>query len=219
MALGGIVFDFDGLVIDTEWSVYQAIAAIYTEHGHELDIDWWRTIVGTVGGGDWSERLEVLVGSPLDHDELNRRSVESHHRFVENLVPLPGVAELVVEAHQAGLSLGVASSSRTNWLEIHLTRLGLRDRFGTLCGRDLVGDRAKPNPDVYLAALAALGLDAAEAIAIEDSPHGIAAATAAGLRCVAVPNRITAPGDFSSADLVVGSLAELTLADLQTHFG
>lgn len=219
MAIAGIVFDFDGLVIDSEWSVYRAIAEIYSEHGHELDLEWWRSIVGTVDGGDWSERLEVLVGSPLDHDELGRRSIDVHHRTAHSLAALPGVAELVVEAHDAGLSLGVASSSRTVWLETHLERLGLRDRFGAVCGRDRVGDRAKPNPDVYLAALEQLGLDAAEAIAVEDSPHGITAAIAAGLRCVAVPNRITAPGDFSAADLVVGSLAELTLADLQERFG
>ncbi|MDZ7679323.1 MAG: HAD-IA family hydrolase [Acidimicrobiales bacterium] len=219
MALQAIVFDFDGLILDTEWSVYQAIAGIYSDHGHELDLEWWRSIVGTVGGGDWSQRLEALVGTPLDHDSLNELSVRRHHEYVDALQPLPGVAELIDAAHAEGLRLAVASSSMTRWLDMHLTRLGLHGRFDALCGRDVVDGRAKPAPDVYLAALDATGVEAGAAVAIEDSPHGIAAAKAAGLACVAVPNRITAPGDFSAADLVVDSMASLTLADLQRRFG
>jgi HAD superfamily hydrolase (TIGR01509 family) len=219
MALRALVFDFDGLILDTEWTVYQAISEIYTDHGHQLDLEWWRSIVGTVGGGDWSERLEALVGSPLDHQQLNERSLRRHHDLVDGLDPLPGVSELVDAAHAAGLRLAVASSSKTAWLDRNLDRLGLHGRFDALCGRDVVGGRAKPEPDVYLAALAAVGAGAGEAVAIEDSPHGVAAAKAAGLACVAVPNRITAPGDFSAADLVVDSLVSLTLADLRRHFG
>lgn len=218
MTLRALVFDFDGLILDTEWTVYQAISEIYTDHGHQLDLDWWRAGVGTVGSSDWSARLEALVGSPLDHDELNRRSIASHHALVDALDPLPGVAELVDAAHAAGLRLAVASSSKTAWLDRNLDRLGLHGRFDALCGRDVVDGRAKPAPDVYLAALEAVDADPGEAVAIEDSPHGVAAAKAAGLACVAVPNRITAPGDFSAADLVVDSLAALTLADLRHHF-
>jgi HAD superfamily hydrolase (TIGR01509 family) len=218
-ALRAIVFDFDGLILDTEWSVYQAISEIYSDHGHELDLEWWRTIVGTVGGGDWSQRLEALVGTPLDHDALNDLSVQLHHDFADTLQPLPGVADLIDAAHADGVRLAVASSSMTRWLERHLTRLGLHGRFDALCGRDAAGGRAKPDPDVYLAALDAIDVPAGQAVAIEDSPHGITAAKAAGLACVGVPNRITAPGDFGAADLVVDSLASLTLADLHHHFG
>jgi HAD superfamily hydrolase (TIGR01509 family) len=219
MALRGIVFDFDGLILDTEWSVYSAIAEIYTEHGHELDLEWWRSIVGTPGGDDWSERLEQLVGQELDHDHLYDRSVRRHHELVDAMPPLPGVTDLIEAAHAEGLKLAVASSSMTRWLERNLTRVGLHERFDALCGRDVVGGRGKPDPDVYLAALEAIGVEAATAVAIEDSPHGVTAAKAAGLACVAVPNRITAPGDFSAADLVVDSLAALTLAELHRRFG
>lgn len=217
MALQAIVFDFDGLILDTEWSVYRAIDEIYSEHGHQLDLEWWRSIVGTTGGGDWSERLEELVGRSLDHEQLHARSVRRHHDLVDALEPLPGVVDLIEAAHAEGLRLAVASSSMTRWLEQNLARLGLHRRFDALCGRDVVGGRAKPAPDVYLAALDALGVAADGAVAIEDSPHGVAAAKAAGLACVAVPNRITAPGDFSAADLVVDSLSVLTLAELHRH--
>lgn len=219
MALQAIVFDFDGLILDTEWSVYQSIAEVYSDHGHQLDLDWWRTIVGTIGGGDWSQRLEALVGESLDHDALNDRSIRRHHELVDQMEPLPGVAALIDAAHAEGIRLAVASSSMTRWLERNLARVGLVSRFDALCGRDVVGGRAKPDPDVYLAAVDATGVGADEAVAIEDSPHGVAAAKAAGLACVAVPNRITAPGDFSAADLVVDSLASLTLADLHRRFG
>ncbi|MGY6502657.1 MAG: HAD family hydrolase [Acidimicrobiales bacterium] len=219
MALSAIVFDFDGLILDTEWSVYQAIDGIYRDHGHAVDLEWWRDIVGTVGGDDWSQRLEALVGRPLDHEALNADGERRHHTYADALDPLPGVTDLIDAAHAEGLALAVASSSRTAWLERHLTRLGLHGRFEALCGRDLVGDRAKPEPDVYLAALDAVGVTASQAVAVEDSPHGITAAKAAGLACVAVPNRITAAGDFSGADLVLDSLASITLAELHHHFG
>jgi HAD superfamily hydrolase (TIGR01509 family) len=219
MALEAIVFDFDGLILDTEWSVYQAIDEIYAEHGHQLDLDWWRSIVGTTGGGDWPERLERLVGKALDHGALHERSIRRHHELAARLDPLPGVVDLVEAAHADGVRLAVASSSLTRWLETNLTRVGLFGRFDALCGRDVVGGRAKPHPDVYLAALDALGVDAGRAVAIEDSPHGIAAAKGAGLACVAVPNRITAPGDFSGADLVVESVASLTVTELQRLCG
>jgi HAD superfamily hydrolase (TIGR01509 family) len=219
MTLSAIIFDFDGLILDTEWSVYTAIAEIYTEHGHELDLDWWREMVGTPQGGDWTDQLEALVGTPLDHEYLFNRSSHRHHELVDAMEPLPGVVDLIEAAHLEGLGLAVASSSMTAWLERNLTRVGLHHRFDALCGRDRAGGRGKPAPDVYLVALAELGVDAAHAVAIEDSPHGVTAAKAAGLRCIAVPNRITAPGDFSEADLVVDSVATLTLAELHARFG
>lgn len=213
------VFDFDGLILDTEWSVYQAIDEIYVEHGHQLDLEWWRTIVGTTGGGDWPARLESLVGRSLDHESLHERSIRRHRHLTASLDPLPGVVDLVEAAHAEGVRLAVASSSLTWWLESNLTRVGLFGRFDALCGRDVVGGRAKPDPDVYLAALDSLGVEATRAVAVEDSPHGVTAAKAAGMACVAVPNRITAPGDFSAADLVIDSLASLTLAELHQVVG
>lgn len=214
MALAAIIFDFDGLILDTEWSIYQSVSEVYQEHGHEVDLEWWRSIVGTVGGDDWSQRLEELVGRPLDHESIHTGRTARHHELIGGLDPLPGVAELIDAAHAEGLGLAVASSSPTRWVETHLTRLGLHARFDALCGRDVVGGRAKPEPDVYLAALDAVGVAAPDAVAVEDSPHGIAAAKAAGLACVAVPNRITEAGDFSAADLVVDSASALTLDTL-----
>jgi HAD superfamily hydrolase (TIGR01509 family) len=124
---------------------------------------------------------------------------------------MPGVEQWIADVRRLHLGIAIASSSPIEWVHGHLTRLGVRDRFDHVSCRD-VDVPGKPAPDVYLRACEALGVSPADALAVEDSPNGIAAAKAAGLRCVAVPNAITAPLDFSQADLVVASLAEVPLA-------
>jgi HAD superfamily hydrolase (TIGR01509 family) len=126
---------------------------------------------------------------------------------------LPGVVEHLDAAKASGFTVGVASSSTREWVSGHLARLGILDRFDCVRCRDDVTN-VKPEPDLYLAVLECLGVGASDAIAIEDSPNGVLAAKRAGMRCVAIPNAITARLDLSQADLVLGSLAELTLAEL-----
>ena len=218
MTLRALIFDFDGLILDTEWPEYLSISEVYAQHGLEMDVPEWRTRVGTFGA-DWLDELEGRVGPIHDRDSVRARRLERHHSLIAVEDPLPGIVDLIEAAHATGLKLAVASSARTAWLDEHLDRLGLHARFDALRGRDSVDGVAKPEPDVYLAALDALGVDASEAVALEDSPHGIAAATAAGLACVAIPNRITAGGDFSSADVVVESASVLTLDALAALVG
>jgi HAD superfamily hydrolase (TIGR01509 family) len=126
---------------------------------------------------------------------------------------LPGIVEHVNAAKSLGLLLGLASSSTREWVTGHLARLGMLDRFDCMRCRDDVA-HAKPEPDLYLAVLECLGVDAGGAFAIEDSPNGVLAAKRAGLRCVAIPNPITARLDLSQADLLLDSLADVTLPDL-----
>jgi beta-phosphoglucomutase-like phosphatase (HAD superfamily) len=123
------------------------------------------------------------------------------------------VVERIAEAKALGLKLGVASSSTTDWVKGHLARLGILERFDCVTCRDDVAN-VKPEPDLYLAALECLGVAASDAIAIEDSPNGVTAAKVAGMRCVAVPNSITARLDLSHADVILASLADTTLLDL-----
>jgi HAD superfamily hydrolase (TIGR01509 family) len=126
---------------------------------------------------------------------------------------LPGVVEHLDAAKAAGLKVGVASSSTLEWVRGHLARLGILDRFDCVRCRDDVTN-VKPEPDLYVAVLECLGVAASEAIAIEDSPNGVLAAKRAGMRCIAIPNSITARLDLGQADVVLGSLAEVTLAEL-----
>ena len=126
---------------------------------------------------------------------------------------LPGVVEHLEAAKSIGLKLGVASSSTRDWVTGHLARLGILGRFDCVRCRDDVAN-AKPDPDLYIAVLECLGVLASEAIAVEDSPNGVMAAKRAGLRCVAIPNSITARLDLGQADVILGSLADVTLAEL-----
>lgn len=212
--LRALVFDFDGLILDTEWSAFATAADVWADHGLEMTIERWAEIVGTADHPHWSAMLEEELGRPIDRDRLVPERQARHHALVEAEALLPGVEDLVEAAHVAGLGLAVASSSTVDWVEGHLARLGLRPRFDVVVCRDHV-DRTKPSPELFLAACERLGVAPAEAVALEDSRHGLVAAHAAGLACVAVPNRITRIHDLTAADLVVDSLAEVTLADLR----
>ena len=211
-----IVFDFDGLILDTEEPVLRSWVEVYEEHGEELPFDRWVEIVGsTTIGFHPQHHLEDLLGRPLPQDVLDRRIGRRTEFILANQV-LPGVLQHIEEAHSRGLKIGVASSSTTQWVKGHLARLGILDRFHCVRCRDDVAN-VKPAPDLYLAVLECLGVTAAEAFAIEDSPNGVTAAKQAGLRCVAIPNTITASLDLSRADVVLGSLSEVTLAQLLTR--
>jgi HAD superfamily hydrolase (TIGR01509 family) len=205
-----IIFDFDGLILDTEGPVYRSWVEVYEAHGEELPFERWVRIVGSTSVEFHPQHhLEERLGRPLPQEVLDRRVSRRTEMVLAEKV-LPGVVELVEEARSACLKLGVASSSTSDWVRGHLARLGILDRFDCIRCRDEVA-RAKPEPDLYVAVLDCLGVAAAEAFAIEDSPNGIAAAKGAGLRCVAIPNPITSGLDLSRADLVLSSLADLSL--------
>jgi HAD superfamily hydrolase (TIGR01509 family) len=208
-----IVFDFDGLILDTEEPVYRSWVEVYQAHGEELPFERWVQIVGsTTAGFHPQHHLEERLGRPLPKDVLDRR-IGRRTEMILAQEALPGVVRLIQEARAIGVKLGVASSSTTEWVKGHLARLGMLKAFDCMRCRDDVVN-AKPEPDLYLAVLECLGVRAAEAIAIEDSPNGVLAAKRAGLRCVAIPNSITAGLDLGQADLQLGSLADVTLAQL-----
>jgi HAD superfamily hydrolase (TIGR01509 family) len=211
-----IVFDFDGLILDTEEPVYRSWLEVYQAHGEELPFERWIQIVGSTTTGFHPQyHLEERLGRPLPKEVLDRRVGRRTEMILAQAV-LPGVVQHLDAARELGLNLGVASSSTHEWVEGHLARLGILDRFACVRCRDDV-EHAKPEPDLYLAVLECLGVSAGEAFAIEDSPNGVAAAKRAGMRCVAIPNSITARLDLTEADLTLSSLAEITLRDLLEH--
>lgn len=208
-----LVFDFDGLILDTEEPVYQSWLEVYQAYGEELPFERWVQIVGsTTTGFHPQHHLEERIGRRLPQDVLDRRIGRRTELVLAKQV-LPGVVERIDEAKALGLKLGVASSSTADWVRGHLARLGILERFDCLSCRDDVAN-VKPEPDLYVAALACLGVPASDAVAIEDSPNGVMAAKLAGMRCVAIPNPITARLDLSQADVLLGSLADVTLPDL-----
>jgi HAD superfamily hydrolase (TIGR01509 family) len=209
----GLVFDFDGLILDTEVPVYRAWAEVYERHGHELPVDFWTTVIGRGPGYfDPLQDLERRLGRELDRDAIRAAKRLRELEMVTRLRVQPGVREWREEAVALGVALGVASSSTRQWVVGHLERLGLDGWACVRCGDDV--GRAKPAPDVYLAVLECLGVQAHEAIAVEDSGIGVRAAKAAGLYCVAVPSALTAGHDFGPADLVLRSLSEVSFREV-----
>jgi HAD superfamily hydrolase (TIGR01509 family) len=208
-----IIFDFDGLILDTETPIYQSWLEVYQAHGEDLPFAQWVQIVGsTQAQFNPQHHLEERLGRPLPQDVLDRRIARRTELVLAEPL-LPGVVQLLDAARAAGLRIGLASSSTGDWVSGHLSRLGILDRFECMrCRNDV--EHAKPEPDLYLAVLDCLQLGPSEAIAVEDSPNGVTAARRAGLKCVAIPNPITARLDLSEADLVIGSLAEVTLQQL-----
>lgn len=207
-----LVWDFDGLILDTETPIFVAWQEAYAAHGVDpLTLDEWAAEIGTHAGLDVVGELRRRAGY-VDGALLAARQHRRDALLAEEAVR-PGVLEWLDAADARGLRLAIASSSEPEWVLNHLERLGIRHRFGPVCCRG-DGLPAKPAPDLYLAACAALDVDPARALAVEDSPHGITAAKAAGLACVAVPNRITAALDLTAADLVIPSLADSSLDEV-----
>jgi HAD superfamily hydrolase (TIGR01509 family) len=212
--LRALVFDFDGLIVDTESPAYDAWQELYRRHGQELPIELWAQVIGTHEiRFDAMAHLELLHGQSLDKDALQAHRSLQKATLTDAQPLLPGVRELVEHAREAGVALGVASSSHHPWVEGHLGQRGILEAFTCICCREDV-ERTKPHPDLFLASLECLGVGASQAVVFEDSPNGILAARAAGIFAVAVPNRITAQLDLSAADLRLPSLAALPPAEL-----
>jgi HAD superfamily hydrolase (TIGR01509 family) len=208
-----IVFDFDGLILDTEEPVYRSWLEVYEAHGETLPFDRWVQIVGSTTTEFHPQRhLEERLGRPLSQDVLDERAARRTGLILAQQV-LPGILQCIDDAKALGLKLGVASSSTREWVTGHLERLGILGRFDCVRCRDDV-NRAKPAPDLYVAVLDCLGVSPSEAFAIEDSPNGVIAAKQAGMLCVAIPNSITAKLDLSQADVLLQSLSDLPLRDL-----
>ncbi len=209
-----LVFDFDGLIVDTEVPIFRAWQRIYREHGQDLPLQQWLTIIGTASGPfDPVIDLAKKTGAKLDEQELKALEVLYYQEATALQQLLPGVIDYLVAARQLGLKTAVASSSTRKWVMDHLNRLGIGGRFDAIICREDV-KRTKPDPDLYLTALERLGVQPAEAIAFEDSSNGIHAAKAAGLLCVVVPNLLTVDLDLTEADLRLLTLEAMPLRDV-----
>jgi HAD superfamily hydrolase (TIGR01509 family) len=210
----GLIFDFDGLILDTEGPVFQSWRELFEEQDCELPFESWAAIIGTNDGlFDPHSLLEGQLGRPPDWEALAPKRRERELALIAGQPILPGVEDYLVGAKRLGLKLGLASSSSCEWLTGHLSRLGLLAYFDCIRGSDHV-ERTKPDPSLYVAALKCLDLLPHQVIAFEDSPHGIRAAKLAGLFCVAVPNALTRKLPLDHADLILNSLNDLTLAEL-----
>lgn len=211
-----VVFDFDGVIIDTEWVAYTTWQTVFAEHRAELTIEEFATCLGTRGAIDFSALLTAKTGRPApSNGELRLWKQALQDVAVADLPLLPGIQDWLDTAAAAGLVRAIASSSERTWIQPHIERHAIAHHFAHVATWDgpHVGFPPKPAPDLYLHCVAALGVEPHEALAVEDSVNGCVAAKTAGLRCVVVPTQLTAHLDFSMADLVVESLDRVTLTD------
>ncbi len=210
-----IIFDFDGLIVDTETPEYQSWDTIYQEYGHTMPMDLWMTILGGDSGStfDPCTHLQTLTNQNLDCERLRARRSQLSLQMIYEQPILPGVLEYLDAAQALGLRIGLASSSPHSWVDSHLTRLGLFNRFEVVLCRDDVA-RPKPAPDLFKGVMDFFGVQPSETVVLEDSPNGITAARAAGAYVVGVPNPISRQLNISHATLVLNSLAHLSLESL-----
>lgn len=212
--LRAFVFDFDGLILDTETPLIDAYAAVHAAHG--VAFDRTRFLHG-VGHADYS--FDPWHGFSPHADrvalEVERRAAKD--KIIQSLPVLPGVVPLLDAAREHGLRVGLASNSPHSWVDAHLQRLGLFARFEFIACRE-DAPSPKPEPDLYRLVLNRFGLRGHEAVAFEDSHTGSLAAKRANLWCVVAPNESTAHHDLSRADWLVASLAEVDLAALRQRF-
>jgi HAD superfamily hydrolase (TIGR01509 family) len=209
-----LIFDFDGLILDTETPDYQSWKEVYETQGCELPVDLWHSNIGAVNHFDPYTYLEEQLGNAIDREAIRAWRRQRDEELLAEQTILPGVEQYLADARQLGLRIGLASSSEHAWVDPFLSKLGLSHYFEAVCCRDDVGDQGKPDPAVYLAALAALQVEAGQSLALEDSPNGVAAAKKAGLYCVAVPNQMTRHLDLGRADFRLSSLAGMSLSAL-----
>ena len=206
-----LIFDFDGLIVDTEMPGYLAWQEVYASEGVHLEIADWLNAVGYVAGFDPRAHLTKLTGRMFDWPARDAAIARRARELIAAQPVLPGVTALIEQGLRLGYRLGVASNSTADWVEPGLARLGLRKYFQAVSTVEQVA-RPKPQPDVYLGALAGLGVaTAAGSYAFEDSHPGVQAAKAAGLRVIAVPNPLTRHQDLSVADEIRESLVGFEL--------
>ena len=217
MLVRALIFDFDGLIVDTETADFESWREVYATHGATLALDDWVSCIGKAPGAfDPYAQLEAVLGRAVDRGAIRAQRRVRYAELAAGLPLLPGVADYVREAKRLELTLAIASNAPIREVVAHLSRLHLDRYFDCIsCADD--AHPGKPDPAVYVAALVSLGVDPERAIALEDSPSGVAAASAAGVFCVAVPSALTASLDFRAADYRVSSLADVALAELLTH--
>jgi len=209
-----VIFDFDGLILDTETPEYRSFSELFRMHGTELELEVWGRWVGTDAGAfNPYDLLDERVGRKLDREQVRASRRESYDALMAAQEVRPGVREYLADARRLGLGVGLASSSSRAWVTGYLERHGLLDAFDCIRTRD-DAERVKPDPELYRQALDGLGVSPHEAVAFEDSPNGALAAKRAGMRCVVFPNELTAGLAFGAHDLKLASMADIRLQEL-----
>jgi beta-phosphoglucomutase-like phosphatase (HAD superfamily) len=180
ISFAAIIFDFDGVLLESEFEGNRDLAELLTDLGHRTRVEEALEHYVGLSGQQFIDAIEARTGTPLPPEFHQRRSEQNVRALREGVRAVVGAVDFI-RSLPPGLPRAVASSSTTRWIRGHLAHLGLADVFGyhIYSGREHV-DRGKPAPDLYLHAAGALGLDIADCVIIEDSPVGVTGALASG---------------------------------------
>lgn len=214
----GIIFDFDGLICDTETTEMRAWVTLYADYQIPFPYEIYHQTIGAVYNDEGPLRyLQSRLGSDFDYEKAKTKYQEYHNELSSSEPLRPGVLNYLENANKLKLGIGLASSSPRTWVDNHIRRLGVERYFQCIKTSDDV-TRVKPDPELFLAAVNCLGLIPGETIALEDSINGVKAAKSAGLITVAVPNEVTRIFEFDGVDFLIYSLENVPLKELVNHF-
>ena len=203
-----LIFDFDGLILDTESAEVEIWNDFYAQVGLTFTMDAYINAIGSNSPEDFHPAILLAdrEGEERSFEQIRQDFRKIAYLRCEQLEAMDGVVDLIKNAKTKGYFLAVGSSASYSWVQTHLNRLGLLNAFDVIVTFDDV-ENAKPAPDIFLKVLEKLDVSAENALVFEDSQNGVLAAHRAGIRAIAVPNPITAIQDFSLATAVLPSLA------------
>lgn len=214
MAIHGLIFDFDGLILDTETPEFEVWQEIFQPYGLILPLEEWQAALGaSFAAFDPVNYLSEKSGKSLDHAAMHTDHRQRSLQRIYQQPAQPGIPATIRAARRMGMKLGVASSSPVSWVHTLLQHLGLFDEFDRIVCKDHV-QKVKPDPELFNLCREQLGLQKVETVVFEDSPNGIRAANAAGIFCVAIENPLTRQLDTSHADLHLSRIDEIPLEEL-----
>jgi len=218
MTIKGIVFDFDGLIIDTETPEVKAWQELFESYQIEFPFQEYSQNIGmTYDDSSAIQILENRLGHKLDQEAVFNDFKRRKLALIDEEPLCPGIIEYLEKGKEIGLKIGLASSAKREWIDYHIQRKSIENYFDVIFTLEDV-HAPKPDPALYILTVNTFGFQPREVIAFEDSFNGIQSAKLAGLVAVAVPNPITRVFDFSSADLILDSLSDILLPDLMDKF-
>lgn len=216
--LAAIIFDMDGVLVDSEYTYFQSKSQILKEAGHEVTESYHFQFMGTTGEYMW-EQMKQEFSLPLSVPEYVQQMTSLRQAMIERdgIRVIPYVQDFVKRLHESGLKLAVASSSSLAEIKTNLAALGLTDYFSEVVSTEEVA-HSKPAPDVYLAAAKRLGVDPKNCLGIEDTKNGTGAVSNAGMVCVGFANPAFPKQDLAFADQIITTFAELDAKKLNTIY-
>ncbi|AUD22364.1 HAD family hydrolase [Bacillus sp. HBCD-sjtu] len=207
-----IIFDFDGLIVDTETIWFHSFRDAVREYGGDLPLEEFAKCIGTTDDVLY-EYLNEQLKEKFDKYALKEKVKNLHKEKMKIPEARDGVKEYLQEAKEMGLKIALASSSSREWVIPFLEELQIRDYFEVIKTREDV-EKVKPDPALYRVAIEDLGIDSSEAVVFEDSLNGLKAAIAAGLTCVVVPNDVTRNLPFENHHLRIESMKDKSLKEV-----